>query len=136
MPIYINNTARTVRFRGLELEPGASGAPLPNQYLSPAELAQCGLTLLHNDTAPWRTLHQVAPPVAIASGLSSFIQVEIINDTGALIIVIVNGDADNPKVILDDRLEIITMNREADSLAITGAGTGNVYVYGLYKRNT
>ncbi len=108
--------------------PGEEKTPSDNKYLKdPA-----GLTLIQDREAPWETLHAGAPPASLASGLAKYRQIQIVNGSGELVTIVVNGDANRPKVILNDKIEIIEQDREIDSMTIEGNGAAGVYVYGMY----
>lgn len=87
-------------------------------------------TVIEDAPAPWETFHEGAPPLTINSGLAVYSSIEIINQTGANVIVVANRDVSRPRTIPTDQFRIITQDREIDALSITGEGnSGFVYVY-------
>lgn len=125
---YKNNTAAAITAPGmLTVEPGAEATSRDGRYLPLAS----GLTVVIHRKAPWTTIHDAALPVSVTSGLAKYNQLVILNTSGDVVSLIVNGDSSNVRKIQDSRELIINQNREIDKLTITGSGAGSVALYGV-----
>jgi len=82
-------------------------------------------------TLPSVKLHAGVLPVAITSGLAKYVQIEIVNESGAIITAVLNTDSNNSHVIPSGNFRTFNSDKEIEALSVTGDGTGNVYVYGF-----
>ena len=133
MPIYRNPDAtKTKRVRGLELEPGQSGAPMPDRYLTPDELSRSGLVLAHPNVSPLPKIAEGTPAFTVASGLAVYGKLVITNDTDDSISVLFNGDVMSPFTIVAGAMYSITTDRQIDAIQVTGSGSGSAYLHGIF----
>ena len=82
-------------------------------------------------TRPSTKLHAATLPVSITSGLAAYVQIEINNQSGAIVSVVFNEDADHQYVIADGSFRTFDSDKEIEALSVTGSGETNVYVYGF-----
>ena len=116
---------------------GRFGMVSSGQTVTVAEFVDLGANTtftLIGGSAPWDKLHTTSLPVSIASGLSKYEQIEIINLSGTSIFVVANGDTNNDRLIPVSNNRFFSFPKRIESLSVTGEGAGLVYVYG-YKGN-
>jgi hypothetical protein len=72
------------------------------------------------------------------TSLAQYAQIKVVNQSGADLSIVPNGDTDNPMKVITGSVEFITIGvsalgmKDINSLTFSGSGTsGNVSVYGL-----
>jgi hypothetical protein len=129
MPKYINETdAPITPIGGHQVDPGV--VDRPRHYYRDAR----GLTLLAHNPSPIRTLHAdtVGESGVALTGLELFAEVEIKNETGAAITIIINKDSTtDPYEMFSGEIKVFDQDMDVSTMDIAGEGIGKLYVYGM-----
>lgn len=127
--VYVNDGETAITpIVGKTVQPGGTFQTSDGLYLKYAK----GLRVKRHRPAPWKTVFSgELSGWSDKTGLEVYGQLEFKNKTGNSVTIIVNGDTDDPYVLVDGEIKVFDQDREVSSLSVSGSGGGNFYVYGF-----
>ena len=84
---------------------------------------------------PFKTLHEgTIATLSTLTGLSDYDELIVYNDSGANLVLTPNADTSNTMTVPQGERRTFTMDNRWYSLAGSGSGAGNIYIYAVEER--
>ncbi len=126
MPTYRNDAATAKILPGCGIvEAGETGSLLT--YLDyPGDF-----TITEHDASPYVKLHAGTISATPITGVAKYAQVEIHNNSGDVLTVVINEDTSNQLYFVHTQIRVIENKHGIEQIELSGSGGGAVYIYGL-----